>query len=121
MLFSKRSDYFTFPSTRRATVLIEAMGTKGDSPVHGTSARDDSVALRAVAQEHALEANSSQRYAVMDSNAGAEDRVDSCSQIEPMSTKWPVSSRERLTPGDAAMSNVSTLSGVLGGAPEFGR
>ena len=91
MLFSKQSDYFTFPSTRRATVLREAIGTKGDSPVHGTSARDDSVALRAVAQEHALEANSSQRYAVMDSNAGAEDRVDSCSQIEPMSTKWPVS------------------------------
>ena len=81
----------TFPSTRRATVLREAMGTKGGSPVHGTSARGDSVALRAVAQEQALEANSSQRYAVMDSNAGAVDRVDSCSQIERMSTKWPVS------------------------------
>jgi len=67
------------------------MGTKGGSPVHGTSARGDSVALRAVAQEQALEANSSQRYAVMDSNAGAVDRVDSCSQIERMSTKWPVS------------------------------
>jgi len=121
MLFSKQSDYFTFPSTRRATVLIEAIGTKGGSPVRGTSARGDSVALRAVAQEHALEANSSQRYAVMDSNAGAEDRVDSCSQIEPMSTKWPVSSREQLTPGDAAMSDISTQSGVLSGAPEFGR
>ena len=24
--------YITFPSTRRATVLIEAMGTKGDNP-----------------------------------------------------------------------------------------
>ena len=97
MLFSKQSDYFTFPSTRRATVLIEAMGTKGDSAVRGTSARDDSVALRAVAQEQALEANSPQRYAVMDSNAGAVDRVDGCSQIEPMSTTWPVS-RENASP-----------------------
>ncbi len=57
----------------------------------------------------------------MDSNAGDVDRVDSCSQIEPMSTKWPVSSREHLAAGDAAIGNIALLSGVLSGAPELER